>query len=78
MLIKGTSLVTCTVAIMPYLDKCLDYNMLKLDVNFPILKCWRNKQIFSIPSYWHGIITKLVDIEHADPHFLTGKTYREM
>lgn len=38
MLIKGDSLLTCTVAIMLYVDKCLDYNMLKLDVNFPVLE----------------------------------------
>lgn len=36
------------------------------------------KQIFSIPCYCHGIITKLVETEHADPCFLTGKAYREM
>lgn len=34
--------------------------------------------MFSIPNYCHDIITKLVETKHADPHFLTGKTYREM
>lgn len=52
--------------------------MLKLDVDFPILKCWRNRSIFSIPSYCHGTITKLIETKDTDPGFLPGKTYREV